>query len=128
MQTRFPPERDSIFGDTYDGVPNPNVPHVHPWPTRFHGPNYTVPGVANPTYVERPYAKVPYVGFGAAPLFEHITGGGFSDAVLGAGVGYVAAPLAKDRLAWVVAGALGGFVAGLAGVVATSVAGILLRK
>jgi hypothetical protein len=28
----------SIFGPTQDGVPNPFVPHAHPWPTRYHGP------------------------------------------------------------------------------------------
>lgn len=28
---------DSIFGHTGDGVPNPYVPHVHPYPTRYHG-------------------------------------------------------------------------------------------
>lgn len=34
------PTHDSIFGDTYHGVPNPLIPHYHPWPTRFHGPNF----------------------------------------------------------------------------------------
>lgn len=37
------PEHQSIFGDTYHGVPNPLIPHTHPYPTRFHGPVYGVP-------------------------------------------------------------------------------------
>lgn len=38
----------SIFGDTYEGVVSPLVPHTHPWPTRFHGPNYLVPRFGKP--------------------------------------------------------------------------------
>lgn len=37
------PEHQSIFTNTYLGVPNPQIPHVHPYPTRFHGPVYGVP-------------------------------------------------------------------------------------
>lgn len=37
------PEHQSIFTDTYQGVPNPQIPHLHPYPTRFHGPVYGVP-------------------------------------------------------------------------------------
>ena len=37
------PEHQSIFTDTHHGVLNPNIPHTHPYPTRFHGPVYTVP-------------------------------------------------------------------------------------
>lgn len=38
----------SIFGDTYEGVASPLVPHTHPWPTRFHGPNYLIPRFGKP--------------------------------------------------------------------------------
>lgn len=51
--------RTSIFGDTYAGVPNPMVPHVNGYPTRFHGPMYDVPGVAKLPYVARPYIQQP---------------------------------------------------------------------
>lgn len=37
------PEHQSIFTNTYNGVPNPQIPHEHPYPTRFHGPVYGVP-------------------------------------------------------------------------------------
>jgi hypothetical protein len=30
-------DQDSIFGPTYEGVPNPQIPHTHPYPTRYHG-------------------------------------------------------------------------------------------
>lgn len=55
------PERDSIYGNTYNGVPNPLVPHQHPYPTRFHGPvfNYPQPGYR---YAARPYARAPFNG------------------------------------------------------------------
>lgn len=60
-----PPERNSIYGDTYDGVPNPNVAVTHGYPTRFHGPiwAYPMPGY---TYVPTPYTKAPFLGFGQA--------------------------------------------------------------
>ena len=37
------PEHQSIFQDTYHGVPSPTIPHTHPYPTRYHGPMYTTP-------------------------------------------------------------------------------------
>ncbi len=126
MQTVFPPTHDSIFGDTYHGVPNPNVPHVHPYPTRYHGPNYTVPGTANDSYVERPYALPPFVGvgnanaaLGRAPLFEYVTGASLLDAAVGGVLGYVASPTkSKDaRIMWGAAGALALYVAGMAGLI-----------
>ena len=126
MQTIWPPTQDSIFGDTYQGVPNPNVPHKHPWPTRFHGPIWTVPGVAHDTYVERPYARVPYVGYGdngslgAAPLFEHITGSSYIDAVLGVALGFVASPSESDRAMWMLVGGISMYAAGMAGMLGTA--------
>jgi hypothetical protein len=55
----------SVFGDTYPGVPNPLVGHVHPYPTRFHGPNWNQPMFTQP-WVERPYAQAPFTGLGDA--------------------------------------------------------------
>lgn len=54
-------DRYSIFGDTYKGVPNPMVPHKHPYPTRYHGPvfEYPTPGWG---YNMSPYARVPFDG------------------------------------------------------------------
>lgn len=59
------PERASIFGDTYNGVPNPLVPVAHGYPTRFHGPIFVWP---QPGYEYAPatYAKAPFLGFGQA--------------------------------------------------------------
>lgn len=55
------PERDGIFGDTYNGVPNPMIPYQHPYPTRYHGPvfNYPTPGWR---YDVAPYARAPFNG------------------------------------------------------------------
>jgi hypothetical protein len=36
-------DQDSIFGPTYEGVPNPDIPHTHPYPTRYHGYVDSVP-------------------------------------------------------------------------------------
>lgn len=128
-RTVFPPSHDSIFGDTYHGVMNPRVPHRHPYPTRYHGPIYTVPGVAKLPYRERPYAKAPYVGFGdTAPIFAHVTGSGPMDAVLGAGLGYVLAPKKEDKPMWTVVGALAAYMAGTAGLLGVGAAALWKRK
>lgn len=65
-------DRASIFGDTYDGVPNPQIPIQHPWPTRYHGPIFTTPRFGMP-FAARPYARAPYSGLGASEPFivEH---------------------------------------------------------
>lgn len=61
----FAPQEDlSIFGDTVDGVPNPLIGHVHPYPTRFHGPIFNQPQFGQP-YRQRPYGVAPYAGIGA---------------------------------------------------------------
>ncbi len=57
------PENESIFGDTYNGVPNPQTPHTHPYPTRFHGPIWTWPVFGMP-WRENTYAQSPYMGLG----------------------------------------------------------------
>jgi len=58
-------DQQSIFGNTYEGVPTPYVPHVHPYPTRYHGPIWQYPNATLP-YVTTPYARAPYAGFGAS--------------------------------------------------------------
>lgn len=55
-----------IFGDTSNGVPNPLVPHVHPYPTRYHGPIFNQPMFTRP-FVQNPYATAPYAGVGQEP-------------------------------------------------------------
>ena len=58
---------ESIFGATYGGVPNPFVPHSHPWPTRYHGPlNHYVRagGIYQPSVYSVPTPGSP---FGASP-------------------------------------------------------------
>lgn len=54
-----------IFGDTSEGVPNPLVPHVHPYPTRYHGPIFNQPMFTRP-FAPNPYATAPYAGVGDA--------------------------------------------------------------
>lgn len=130
MQTVWPPTRDSIFGDTYGGVPNPMVPHRHPWPTRYHGPVYTVPGVAKTSYRQRPYARAPYLGvdgLGASP-FDPLSGSRALDAVGGAAIGYLVAPKAGDAFLWGVAGAFVSYAAGFMGMAGTLGAGLYVRS
>ena len=85
-------DRDSIFGDTYAGVPNPQIPIEHPWPTRYHGPIFTTPRFGMP-FVSRPYARLPYSGTEAPTDPPLTTGVGFA-VVAGAVVGAVAGGLA----------------------------------
>lgn len=56
-------DRQSIFGDTYAGVPNPQIPFQHPYPTRYHGPIFTTPRFGLP-FAPSPYALTPYAGLG----------------------------------------------------------------
>jgi hypothetical protein len=63
----FAPQEDlSVFGDTIDGVPNPLIGHVHPYPTRYHGPIFNQPQAMQP-YRERPYGVAPFTGVGVDP-------------------------------------------------------------
>jgi hypothetical protein len=137
------PTHDSIFGDTYHGVPNPLVPHLHPYPTRFHGPILDVPMATFP-YVETPYARVPFAGapaeaagaccisceeggpcdggaLGAAgdrpPLLSSLTGYTAADALVGAAVGYMIAPNQSERLKWTAVGGVATALLGTLGLV-----------
>lgn len=47
-------EHQSIFGDTYHGIPNPNRALQFKYPSRYHGPDYAYP-VFDHTYRVNPY-------------------------------------------------------------------------
>lgn len=105
------PERDSIFGDTYDGVPTPNTVVQHGYPTRFHGPNFLVPQLGH-QFRYRPYARAPFLGLGDDALFKSVTGYRIWDGVLGAVAGYVAAPRHDQQLLYVMGGAAASAIMG----------------
>lgn len=125
MRTVWAPERDSIFGDTYDGVPNPLTPHRHPWPTRYHGPNYTVPGVDS-TYAQRPYAIAPYMGMGEAPMSPPVDV--VVNSLAGAAIGYLVADKESHRPVWAIVGALAGYGMGFIGLLGVAGVGLVMRK
>jgi hypothetical protein len=54
---------NDIFGNVAQGVPSPYVPHIHPYPTRYHGPIFTQPQFGRP-YRANPSAVAPYAGVG----------------------------------------------------------------
>jgi len=128
--------QSSIFGNTYRGVPSPNVFHVHPYPTRYHGMNLTVPRFPM-TYVENPYAVPSFMGMGAGPdglgnvatsvgAFTGVAGalyGAAIGAVAGAVIGHFAAHKAgKGALYGAAAGGIAlGLFYGTAGAAAGSV-------
>jgi len=115
-----PPSRDSIFGDTYGGVPNPNVMLQHGYPTRYHGPVFTFP-VPGHQYAPNPYAKAPFAGMGAMNILGYqarsVTGNELLDAVLGGAVGYFLAPREDQRVIYAAAGAGGVGLLGTLGLV-----------
>jgi hypothetical protein len=126
------PTHDSIFGDTYHGVPNPNVPHLHPYPTRYHGPIYDVPQATLP-YVERPYAVTPFsgcasLGEATPPLLRSVTGSTVIDAAVGAAFGYLASPRNDQRMIWTAFGAVATTMAGTLGLVGTAAAVVVVLK
>jgi hypothetical protein len=116
----------SIFGETYQGVPNPVVPVTHPYPTRYHGPMYNVVrggGIYQPAVWYVPLVRK---GVGASPdglgLDAASTG---STAVMrlaiGAGLGLAAVHFAGQPggspLVLAGAGAASAAVAGLEGII-----------
>lgn len=116
--------QSSIFGDTYQGVVSPNVFHKHPYPTRYHGMNLTVPRFPM-TYVENPYAvpsfmgeedlslTVPSITFGEAAIV------GVGTALVGSAVGYGISKSNRGKNALI-----GALVGGLVGYAAD----VLYRK
>lgn len=134
-----PADHQSIFSDTYHGVPSPAIPHTHPYPTRFHGPIYSYPrfyhtyrkGSWNvPTgYVGAASPKLAVSGLGDTPaLFGSATGSTLIDALVGAGIGYAMAPDSKDRMLWTGAGAAAALLAGTLGLVGIVGAGFYVRR
>lgn len=113
------PERDSIFGNTYNGVPNPMVPYQHPYPTRFHGPvfRYPQPGWQ---YERSPYARAPFDGLGEPLLgqWSSATGTDILDGVIGAGLGYLAAPSLDEGITHALVGGAAGLFLGYPGMIA----------
>ena len=63
----FNQEDLSIFGATGEGVPNPRVGHIHPYPTRHHGPIWTQPQAGYP-YRSSTYVRPSFNGMGAPVL------------------------------------------------------------
>jgi len=115
MKRALPPpvSQESIFGDTWGGVPNPLVPVRHGYPTRYHGPIFNVPQPAH-RYIERPYQKVPFWGV------EDTEVGGIrvspTKALIGGLLGYLGAPTREDALTYVGAGAVAGGLGGWMGI------------
>lgn len=121
------PEHDSIYGNTYNGVPNPMVPHVHPYPTRFHGAkfDYPQPGFR---YMPAPYASNPFAGLGE-PFFgkgSSLTGYNLLDTMIGAGLGFMAAPKSQAAIVHAAVGGLAAMAFGAPGMVAFLTAEVLL--
>ncbi len=128
-------DQNSIFGRTYQGVPNPQIPFEHAYPTRYHGAIFTTPRFGMP-FEPNPMALAPYAGLGASEgcgcsgkglgvspdglgvspdglgatneppiLGGKVTGNTFFDAVLGAAVGYSVSPSKNQAVKWAVGGA-----------------------
>lgn len=133
------PERDTIFGDTYDGVPNPMVPHRHPYPTRYHGTNFRQPEAVF-SYRDRPYwlAHDPNVirrppsmagsvgpdGLGAVPpLLASPTGYRVIDVGIGAVLGWLMAPSKSGRPIWAAGAAAATLLTGTLGIIGTAAVG-----
>ena len=111
------PERDSIYGNPYGGVPNPLVPVEHGYPTRFHGPIWTQP-MPSYEYQPRPYTRMPFLGVeGLGGMAPSITGNTAADAVIGTLVGYLGAPSREQALVYAIAGALAAGFAGSLGLI-----------
>lgn len=132
----YDPGVASIFGDTYKGVTNPIVPHWHPYPTRYHGPLFTLPQ-ATFSYASRP-RDVPvqnrsvmsssFRGMGATPLlFSSPSGNSIVDAAIGGVIGYLVAPQ-SDKMTVAGVGVVAGLVAGTAGLIGAAGLGIWMRK
>lgn len=113
-----PPDQNSIFGDTYGGVPNPNTIVAHGYPTRYHGPIWTVPQAGH-RYVGQTYTRAPFLGFDddAKRLSPSITGRPTGDAVIGAVVGYFGAPKKEQALVYAGVGALAAWLLGSVGLI-----------
>lgn len=115
----------TIFGSAPQGVPNPYVPHRHPYPTRFHGPVWTsarfgrqlqqTPAYRGGLVRPNPLSASPD-GLGQDAV--GITRSAFADAFIGAAVGFFGAPSKDDAVVYGVAGAAACGFGGKLGLVA----------
>jgi len=129
-------DKSTIFGNTQDGVPNPVVPHVHEYPTRFHGSVWRYVDVSKPRYISSPYMvnfRKSVSDFGAADFISSLTGsptGGSSvmDFLVGGLVGYAVAPDDKTRVVWGIAGGALTAVLGVIGMIGTAGAAIYVKR
>lgn len=125
-------QQKTIFGDIAHGVPSPLRQHEHPWPTRYHGPIYTVPYFTEPYQQEiragAPFAGTPGLGncgcgpkvgsgLGAINLTGSATGNIYLDIAIGAGVGVLVGFGSEgDRTLWAGAGAAAAATLGALGI------------
>lgn len=128
-----PIDHQGIFGDTYGGVPNPRIPHEHPYPTRFHGPIYSYPRFYQPYrqqsfMVPGGYVGTSGLGADTPALLGSATGSVLLDAVIGAGIGFAMAERKQDRLLWAGGGAVAALLAGTVGLMGVVGVGMYVRK
>jgi hypothetical protein len=117
-------DQNSIFGRTYQGVPNPQVPFEHAYPTRYHGAIFTTPRFGLP-FEANPMAVAPYAGLGASEscgcsgkslgtspdglgsseIMDRTIGDVLGGAAVGAIVGALVSPSDKVKQKWAVGGA-----------------------
>lgn len=118
-------DHQSIFGDTYRGVPNPQIPFQHPYPTRYHGPIFTTPRFGLP-FAARPYALTPYSGTADVPSTGgRLLRGAISGAVIGLLVGSAYGAISKKATSEKV-GKAAGVGVGISGAIALMVLGAAL--
>jgi hypothetical protein len=127
MACRTHPTHDSVFGNTYCGVPNPLEPHKHPYPTRYHGRVPFQPQAFFP-YRTNPAARGPFMGraqpmqpweLSGVPSAGKIDVPVFAGMAAGAALGaYIAVPKQgrADATTVMVTAAAGAVVAGVLGV------------
>lgn len=105
--------KQSVFGDTLCGVPNPVVPHASPYPSRYHGAWFGT--VVQPTtFVYNPYAQPLTLppGMGEIPVLSQITSLSTGSSMIDAAISGAASFLLSGKSA---AGALIGLGAGYFG-------------
>jgi hypothetical protein len=103
--------QDTIFGNTYGGVPTPNTIIAHGYPTRYHGPVLTMP-MQDYRFRRRPYAKASFVGLGDDALWRSISGSRIWDGIIGGAAGWIAAPKKDQEALFALAGAAGSAIIG----------------
>ncbi len=132
MSDLIPGDRNTIFGDTYSGVINPNVVLYRNYPTRYHGPNFVVPGSGTLPYLSSPLEAPAKIGLGddsgaLAPL-GYASGNRVLDALACSAIGYFAAPKGEDKILWAALSAGAGFISGVLGFVGVGAAAIIKRR